>query len=196
MAFPVVWPSSGGKGRLTEIASFRRSQIPDSRFQEVLADIMGKVARFPIANQNLYGHQVENPEVFVLVADWTSAEEKDVFEPDFQCHHVILPTSSSTTPEAGIYVVSRMRVATDQHKDVAHAFEGYARSLTEGEGYLFFVVGSSREDHEVVVCLAGFRAQDDVDRLASSPAHSKLKGELDRYVKEGVRYSVKLSKAF
>lgn len=42
---------------------------------------MQQVAKFPISRQNQSGIQEEDPEIFVLVADWTSAEEKDVFEP-------------------------------------------------------------------------------------------------------------------
>jgi hypothetical protein len=42
---------------------------------------MDTVSTFPISRQSLSGTQIEDPGVFVMVADWTSAEEKDVFEP-------------------------------------------------------------------------------------------------------------------
>lgn len=36
---------------------------------------------FPISRQNLVGFQREDAQIAVLIADWTSAEEKDKFEP-------------------------------------------------------------------------------------------------------------------
>lgn len=36
---------------------------------------------FPISRQSALLEQFNDPEIAVLVADWTSAEEKDQFEP-------------------------------------------------------------------------------------------------------------------
>ncbi len=42
---------------------------------------MAITSKFPIARQNALGTQVEDSTIAVLFADWTSAEEKDIFEP-------------------------------------------------------------------------------------------------------------------
>ena len=48
---------------------------------DVFAGIMKKVGDFPISRHNVIGTQQEDRQIAVLVADWTSAEEKDKFEP-------------------------------------------------------------------------------------------------------------------
>ena len=42
---------------------------------------MEAVKHFPIARQNIIGRQAEDEGIAVLIADWTSAAEKDEFEP-------------------------------------------------------------------------------------------------------------------
>lgn len=42
---------------------------------------MEEVRKFPISSQNILGYQIEDSQIAVLIADWTSAEEKDKFEP-------------------------------------------------------------------------------------------------------------------
>jgi hypothetical protein len=82
MPFPFTWPqSSSDGGRLLEIASFRKAKIDQERFDKVFTDCMKVSSQFPISRQSLYGDQVQDPEIIVLVADWTSAEDKDEFEP-------------------------------------------------------------------------------------------------------------------
>ncbi len=43
---------------------------------------------FPISRQSMYGSLVEDESMFLLLADWTSAEEKDKFEPGKGRHPV------------------------------------------------------------------------------------------------------------
>jgi hypothetical protein len=82
MSLPFTWPqASSDGGRLLEIASFRKAKIDQSRFDKVFTDCIKVSSRFPISRQSLYGDQVQDPEIIVLVADWTSAEDKDKFEP-------------------------------------------------------------------------------------------------------------------
>lgn len=82
MSLPFTWPQiPSGKGRLLEIASFRKSKLDQSRFDQVFSDCMKISSKFPISRQSLYGDQTEDPEIIVLVADWTSADDKDIFEP-------------------------------------------------------------------------------------------------------------------
>jgi hypothetical protein len=38
-------------------------------------------SKFPISRQSLYGRKIDQQDISVLIADWTSAEEKDIFEP-------------------------------------------------------------------------------------------------------------------
>lgn len=42
---------------------------------------MEATRRFPISRQNIVGFQRDEAQIAVLIADWTSAEEKDKFEP-------------------------------------------------------------------------------------------------------------------
>lgn len=51
------------------------------QFYETLDTIMETMGDFPISRQNLLGFQGEDSQIAVLIADWTSAEEKDKFEP-------------------------------------------------------------------------------------------------------------------
>jgi hypothetical protein len=82
MSLPFTWPqASPDGGRLLEIASFRKAKIDQSRFDKVFTDCMKVSSKFPISRQSLYGDQVQDPDIIVLVADWTSAEDKDKFEP-------------------------------------------------------------------------------------------------------------------
>jgi hypothetical protein len=51
------------------------------KFKEVFDGAMNITRTFPISRQVLSGRLVEDDSKSILVADWTSAEEKDVFEP-------------------------------------------------------------------------------------------------------------------
>jgi hypothetical protein len=42
---------------------------------------MSSMAEFPISRKSILANQIEDPDIRVLIADWTSAQEKDVFEP-------------------------------------------------------------------------------------------------------------------
>ncbi|KAH8888057.1 hypothetical protein GQ53DRAFT_767958 [Thozetella sp. PMI_491] len=88
MSLPFIFPNDNSSGRLTEICSFRKSGISSSEFDEIFAGITKTVADFPISRQNIVGSQMEDPEICVLIADWTSAAEKDVFEPGEQYQSV------------------------------------------------------------------------------------------------------------
>ena len=81
MPFPVVYPKVDGPGRLTELCTFRKSSIDPKEWDEIFNDTIGISLTFPIARQSSYASQIEDPQIAVLIADWTSAEEKDVFEP-------------------------------------------------------------------------------------------------------------------
>lgn len=52
-----------------------------SQFYKTLDAVMEATSGFPISRQNLVGFQREDAQIAVLIADWTSAEEKDKFEP-------------------------------------------------------------------------------------------------------------------
>jgi hypothetical protein len=49
------------------------------KFQEIFSGLMQKVSTFGVALQNSYGTKEGDERQAVLVADWTSAEDKDVF---------------------------------------------------------------------------------------------------------------------
>lgn len=81
MPFPIVYPKQDGPGRLLELCTFRKSSLPDKEWNEIFYDTTGISLTFPISRQSLYASQIEDPQIAVLIADWTSAEEKDIFEP-------------------------------------------------------------------------------------------------------------------
>ncbi|KIH93769.1 hypothetical protein SPBR_09169 [Sporothrix brasiliensis 5110] len=133
MAFPISYPVVDGSGRLTEICTF-------------LSEIATSVAKFPISRQGIVGVQTADHQVVAMLADWTSAAEKDQFEPgeqyqsvkpgfgkiidganpSFACHHIVLPTGSDKTPQAASYIVSH---ATVPQADQAAAAAAYAEFI-------------------------------------------------------------------
>lgn len=93
---PIQYPTISGPGRLLEICSFRKGDIPESKvctsprqdydrlanvlkFQEIFSGLMQKISTFGIASQNLFGTDEGDECQAVLVADWISAEDKNVF---------------------------------------------------------------------------------------------------------------------
>lgn len=58
-----------------------------------------------------------------------------------------------------------MRIAAQHHSTVAAAFEEFTSTLTPQDGCLYLAVAPSREDGEVVVCFAGFRAKEDAEKM-------------------------------
>ncbi|KAK5308873.1 hypothetical protein LTR93_012337 [Exophiala xenobiotica] len=80
MASVATYPNMDGPGRLTEICTFRKSSLSDPEFDEVLDGMLAKTKRFPIWRHSLVGPMVEEERKLVLLSDWTSAEEKALFE--------------------------------------------------------------------------------------------------------------------
>lgn len=100
-------PKNGGQGRLTEVATFRKSAVTEERvceefntvhknpitnrnidlkFSEVINNLLTYSSKFPVARGTFLGRMDHDPDMVVLVADWTSAEEKDEFEPSKASH--------------------------------------------------------------------------------------------------------------
>jgi hypothetical protein len=85
MPFPITHPADpSGPGRLIEVASFQKSSIPASKYDSVFDSCMKKVATYPIARQGLFGLMSHDSRMQVMLMDWTSAAEKDEFEPGEQ----------------------------------------------------------------------------------------------------------------
>ncbi|PMD13436.1 hypothetical protein NA56DRAFT_755743 [Hyaloscypha hepaticicola] len=198
MPFPIVFPSQNGPGRLLELCSFRRSKISESRYDEVFDGITVITSTFPISRQSLYGRKIDQPDISVLIADWTSAEEKDVFEPgeqyqsikpafgelispentDFACHHLIL-TGPAATPEAGVYLVRFYTVPVSKHQEFGSRLNEHISSFFEKQGPIFFVVAPSRENQQVVVCIWGWAKAEDAKNYLQSEGfrHFQKAGE-------------------
>ncbi|PMD60992.1 uncharacterized protein K444DRAFT_612260 [Hyaloscypha bicolor E] len=179
MAFPITYPAVSGPGRLLEICSFRRSSIPESRYDEVFNGITAKTSQFPIARQTLSGRKAskEERDITVLIADWTSADEKDIFEPGpeyqgikpafgelvnagnptFACHHIILP-GLGVTPEAGRYVAEFFSVSGLKQGEFAEKLREHVESLVGDTMPIFFHAAPSRENAEVVVAVSGWKS--------------------------------------
>ncbi|KAH8757055.1 hypothetical protein BGZ57DRAFT_908863 [Hyaloscypha finlandica] len=179
MAFPIIYPAVSGPGRLLEICSFRRSSIPESRYDEVFNGITAKSSQFPISRQTLSGRKTskEERDITVLIADWTSAQEKDIFEPGpeyqgikpafgelvdaenptFACHHIILP-GLAVTPEAGRYVAEFFSVSGLQQGEFARKLREHVESLVIDAMPIFFHAAPSRENAEVVVAVSGWKS--------------------------------------
>lgn len=87
MSLPLIFPKVDGPGRLLEIATFRRSQIPDSKFKETFDTVMRISSQLPILRQILVGGMSSGERMSVIIADWTSAEEKDVVEPSTRIYN-------------------------------------------------------------------------------------------------------------
>lgn len=97
--FPISYPKVDGPGRLLELCSFHRSKITEERvsdelptlfiilivwekYDKVFNEISEITSKFPISRQSLTGKKQSTEQLMtVLIADWTSAEEKDLFEP-------------------------------------------------------------------------------------------------------------------
>jgi hypothetical protein len=114
MSLPIIFPKVDGPGRLTEICSFRRSGISTERvgkstivlcilpmemnlqswlttytllqYDEVFNGIQNITSQFPISRQSLVGTMKDDESMSTLIVDWTSAEEKDVFEPGMMAY--------------------------------------------------------------------------------------------------------------
>ncbi|OCL13542.1 hypothetical protein AOQ84DRAFT_414431 [Glonium stellatum] len=175
----VLKHSVDGPGRLLEIATFRRSQIPDSKFKETFDTVMRISSQLPILRQILVGGMSSGERMSVIIADWTSAEEKDVVEPteayqvvkapfaklvdtidpSFTCYHTILP-GTALTPEAGGYVVSVLKVPSSKQGDLSAAFARYLATVPEDSRPAFMAIAVSREDNEAVVNFSGYPSKD------------------------------------
>ncbi|KAK5453036.1 hypothetical protein LTS15_007185 [Exophiala xenobiotica] len=84
MSLPIVYPAVSSPGRLLEICSFRKTETPESKLEEIFKGLMQKISTFGVAVQNSYGTKEGDERQAVLVADWTSAEDKDVFAANHQ----------------------------------------------------------------------------------------------------------------
>ncbi|KAJ9633495.1 hypothetical protein H2204_006878 [Knufia peltigerae] len=172
MAF---YPTADGPGRLLEICSFRKSDIPESQFREVFRGIMQKVSTFDVARQNSLGTREGDERQAVLAADWTSSEDKDAFinteqfnsvkplfgqlinteDAKWACHHLILPGASAKTPQSAMYGISYLDVPVPLQANFAKALDKAIHVVDKGS-YDFITVAASREDAEVIVVFTGF----------------------------------------
>ncbi|KAK5189619.1 hypothetical protein LTR99_006152 [Exophiala xenobiotica] len=210
MSLPIVYPAVRGPGRLLEICSFRKSEIPESKFQEIFRGLMQKISTFDVARQNSYGTKEEDKRQAVLVADWTSAEDKDVFaateqfesvkpifgqiintkDANWACHHLILPGAVAKTGQSTLYSVSQLIVPVAAQTEFAKALDIFIQTVDKGS-YDFIVAGASREDDEVIVVLMGFPSAGVAEKTGS-----QLSEATKAFVKSATTYDVKLEKQY
>ncbi|KAF2094704.1 hypothetical protein NA57DRAFT_60123 [Rhizodiscina lignyota] len=173
MTFPFLHTADHGPGRLTEVATFKRSAITTERYNEVFESIAGIIFKFPVSRQLLIGSKAGEADISVLVGDWTSAEEKDEFEPGeqyqsvkpafaelidekdpkFTCHHIILDGGAERTPAAAVYAVIVVKTPVDKQAELYSVFS----SMRLGDADVTFAAAApSREDPETVVLYCGF----------------------------------------
>ncbi|KEZ39849.1 hypothetical protein SAPIO_CDS8787 [Scedosporium apiospermum] len=214
MPFPIVYPKQDGPGRLLELCTFRKSSLPDKEWNEIFYDTTGISLTFPISRQSLYASQIEDPQIAVLIADWTSAEEKDIFEPSeryqsikpafgklidttnpsFTCHHLILP-GAAKTPASPFLSASHIRIPAKKQDAAAVAFEEYLSSGTALDGLEYLVVAPSREDANTIVCIVGTRDPEAAKAVGATLEHDKLKDALDALKESGSKYMAKVISA-
>ncbi|CAK7229749.1 hypothetical protein SCUCBS95973_007333 [Sporothrix curviconia] len=207
MSFPITYPVVDGPGRLSEICTFRKAAIPKEEFDATYDQITSTVAKFPISRQGTLALQTHDREVVVMVADWTSAAEKDAFEPGeqyqavkphfgkiidsenptFACHHLVLPTGAATTPSAGVYVVAHATVPAASQADVAAAYNVFLQSApTDVE---FLAVSPSREDANVLVCLTGHKDAAAAQAYQASEGYKALQAAVSKAASETSSYT-------
>ncbi|ERS96914.1 uncharacterized protein SPSK_02738 [Sporothrix schenckii 1099-18] len=194
MAFPISYPVVDGPGRLTEICTFR-------------SEIATSVAKFPISRQGIVGVQTADRQVVAMLADWTSAAEKDQFEPgeqyqsvkpsfgkiidganpSFACHHIILPTGSDKTPHAASYIVSH---ATVPQADQAAAATAYAEFVKSPAHFDFLAVAPAREDANVLVTLTGHKDAATAAAFRQSDVYKKLQATVAKVATATSSYDV------
>lgn len=165
------------------------------------------MAQFPISRQGIIGVQAQDQQVAAMVADWTSAAEKDVFEPgeqyqsvkphfgkiidginpSFACHHMILPGGEGKTPTAGVYLVAHATVPATEQPAVAAA---YVELIQSPEHVNFLAVAPSREDAEVLVCLTGHKDAAAAQAFQESAAYKKLQATVGKAAKATSIYAV------
>ncbi|CAK7201578.1 hypothetical protein SEUCBS139899_004284 [Sporothrix eucalyptigena] len=197
MSFPITYPAVDGPGRLTEICTFRKSAISKEEFDTVYAEITKAVAQFPISRQGILATQTNDRQVVAMVADWTSAAEKDAFEPGpqyqsvkphfgkiidganptFACHHLVLPGGAGLTPKAGVYVVSHATVAAADQAAVATAYNEYLKAPSSVD---FLAVAPSREDASVLVCLTGHKDAAAAEDFQASASYKTLQAAVSK----------------
>lgn len=143
-----------------------------------------------------------------MVADWTSAAEKDIFEPGeqyqsvkphfgkiidgenptFACHHIILPTGAGKTPQAAAYIVSH---ATVPQADQAAAASAYAEFVKSSPAHVeFLVVSPSREDANVLVTLTGHKDAATAAAFQQSEAYKQLQAAVAKVATATSSYDV------
>lgn len=211
MSLPLVFPKVDGPGRLLEIATFRRSKIPDSKFKETFDSITRISSQLPISRQILAGEMGSGERMSVIIVDWTSAEEKDAIEPTeayqsvkplfvelvdandsgFTCYHTILP-GAALTPEAGCYVVSIMEVPTNGQGELATSFARYLTTAREENRPEFMVIAASREDNEAVINFSGYRTKDAAQAAMGANEYASLSLELKDFATTTAEYQANL----
>lgn len=142
-----------------------------------------------------------------MVADWTSAAEKDVFEPGeqyqsvkphfgkiidgvnptFACHHIILPTGAGKTPTTAAYIVSH---ATVPQADQAAAAVAYATFVKSPAHVDFLAVAPSREDADVLVTLTGHKDAATAAAFQQSDAYKQLQAAVAKVATSTSSYDV------
>ncbi|CAK7237600.1 hypothetical protein SBRCBS47491_010037 [Sporothrix bragantina] len=197
MSFPITYPVVDGPGRLSEICTFRKSAISQEEFDSIYGEITKSVAKFPISRQGILAVQTHDRQVVAMVADWTSAAEKDVFEPGeqyqsvkphfgkiidganptFACHHLVLPNAAAMTPKAGVYIVSHATVPAASQADVAAAYNEF---LKAPENVEFLAMAPSREDANVLVCLTGHKDAAAAEAFQASAGYQALQAAVSK----------------
>lgn len=146
-----------------------------------------------------------------MVADWTSAAEKDVFEPGeqyqsvkphfgkfidgenptFACHHIILPTGAGKTPQAASYIVSHASVPQADQAAAASAYAEFVKSLPSPAHLVdFLVVSPSREDANVLVTLTGHKDAATAAAFQQSEAYKQLQAAVAKVATATSSYDV------
>ncbi|OQU94915.1 hypothetical protein CLAIMM_01197 [Cladophialophora immunda] len=210
MSLPIQYPAISGPGRLLEICSFRKSDILESKFQEIFSGLMQKISTFGIARQNSFGTKEGDERQAVLVADWTSAEDKDVFatSEDFEsvkpifgqiinvedakwaCSHLILPTGSAKTPQSALYSISHWTIPVAEQAGFAKTLDKSIQTIDKGS-YDFIVAGATREDPEVIIVFVGFTSAGGAGNVGS-----QLSEATKPFIKSATTYNVKLEKQY
>jgi hypothetical protein len=95
-------------------------------------------------------------------------------------HHLILP-GSATTPEAGYYLASFMKVPKAKQTELAQKIESFCNSPVCTElsvKPIFSIIAPSREDAETLVGLTGYKCEAEARRYLDVRRATKLLASL------------------
>ncbi|KIW64070.1 hypothetical protein PV04_09028 [Phialophora macrospora] len=196
---PLVFPAAEGPGRFTEVASFRKSDVPAEEFSTRVDSILKDTAQFPIYRQILKGTQKDDENTILMVFDWTSAEEKEAFKNDpamdavkakwnglmdtkspLRMNHITLP-GPAVTPKVPYYEAAMLRIPLSGQDEFRAAMKIFV-DTHEPDTWIFFCCAASQEDPEEIIILCGFDNEARAEVADKSAQHQEVKKTNDPMV--------------